>query len=111
MPDYVNITYSCVIFTQYVAQMNKLVENINYASDAYWGDPEKFSFRAMIDNYSTITELAQGQDRLVKTNFNINLLGHLVPNGINTLQQGSMKFFNKAAVLFGAETVKDINDI
>lgn len=111
MPDYVNLTYSCVIFTQYVAQMNKLVENINYASDAYWGDPEKFSFRAMIDNYATITELAQGQDRLVKTEFSINLLGHLVPNGINTLQQGSMKFFNKAAVIFGAETVKDINDI
>ena len=111
MPDYVNIVYSCVIFTQYVAQMNKLVENINYASDAYWGDPEKFSFRAMIDNYTTVTELTQGQDRLVKTNFNINLLGHLIPDGINTLSQGSMKFFNKASVIFGTETVKDINDI
>ena len=35
IPDYVNITYSCIIFTQYVEQMNKLVESINYASDAY----------------------------------------------------------------------------
>jgi len=111
IPDYVNIVYSCVIFTQYIEQMNKLVENINYASDAYWGDPEKFNFRAMIDNYTTITELSQGSDRVVKTNFNINLLGHLIPNGINTLPQGSMKFFNKAAVLFGTEVVKDINDI
>ena len=111
IPDYVNIVYSCVVFTQYIEQMNKLVENINYASDAYWGDPEKFNFRAMIDNYTTVTELSQGSDRVVKTNFSINLLGHLIPNGINTLPQGSMKFFNKAAVLFGTEVVKDINDI
>jgi len=111
MPDYVNIVYSCVIFTQYIEQMNKLVESINYASDSYWGDPERFNFRAMIDSYATTTELSQGSDRVVKTNFNINLLGHLVPDGINALQQGSMKFFNKAAVLFGTEVVKDINDI
>ena len=111
IPDYVNIVYSCVIFTQYIEQMNKLVENINYASDAYWGDPDKFQFRAMIDNYTTTTELVQGQDRTVKTNFNINLLGHIVPDGINTLPQGSMKYFNKSSVLFGTEVVKDINDI
>ena len=24
---------------------------------AYWGDPEKFSFRAKIDSYTTTTEL------------------------------------------------------
>ena len=111
MPDYVNIVYSCVIFTQYIEQMNKLVESINYASDAYWGDPEQFKFRAMIDSYATTTELSQGSDRVVKTEFSINLLGHLVPDSINALQQGSMKFFNKAAVLFGTEVVKDINDI
>jgi len=111
MPDYVNIVYSCVIFTQYIEQMNKLIESINYASDSYWGNPDKFSFRAMIDNYSTSTTLNQGEDRTVKTEFSINLLGHIVPNSINTLPQGSSKFFNKAAVLFGMEVVKDINDI
>ena len=111
IPDYVNIVYSCIIFTQYIEQMNKLIETINYASDAYWGDRDKFSFRAMIDNYTTSTELTQGQDRTVKTNFNINLLGHIVPDSINTLPQGSMKYFNKSSVLFGTEVVKDINDI
>ena len=111
IPDYVNIVYSCVIFTQYIEQMNKLIESINYASDSYWGNPDKFSFRAMIDNYSTSTTLNQGEDRTVKTEFSINLLGHIVPNGINTLPQGSSKYFNKSAVLFGAEVVKDINDL
>lgn len=111
MPDYVNVTYSCTIFTEYIEQMNKLVESINYASDAYWGDPEKFNFRAMIDNYTTSTELNQGQDRTVKTTFQIKLLGHVIPDSINTLPQGSGKFFNKAAVLFGLESVVDINNL
>ena len=111
IPDYLNITYSCTIFTEYVEQMNGLVESINYASDAYWGDPDKFNFRAMIDDYTTITELVQGQDRSVKTNFSIKLLGHVVPNAENTLPQGNAKFFNKASVLFGVETVVDINNL
>ena len=50
LPDYVNITYSCIIQTYYVEQLNKIVEAINYASDSYWGDPERFKFRAMIDS-------------------------------------------------------------
>lgn len=108
IPDFVTITYSCMIFTEYVEQMNKLVESINYASDSYWGDTEKFSFRAMIDSYNTVTELTQGQDRSVKTSFSINLLGHIIPDSINAQLQGNRKFFSKAAVKFGLETVNDI---
>ena len=111
IPDYVNISYSCSIFTEYIEQMNKLIEGINFASDAYWGDPEKFNFRAMIDTYTTTTELVQGQDRSIKTNFTINLLGHVIPDGINTLPQGNMKFMNKSAVLFGVETVANIENL
>ena len=107
VPDFVNITYSCIIFTSYVEQMNKLVESINYASDSYWGDTEKFQFRAMIDNYTTLTEIVQGQDRIVKTNFSISLLGHIIPDAINTTLQGSSKFFSKGTVIFGLESVTD----
>lgn len=104
IPDYVNISYSCVIFTEYVEQMNKIVESINFASDAYWGDPEKFKFRAMIDSYSTTTEMTQGQDRMIKTNFDIKLLGHIVPDSINTSIANMNKFYSKSAVKFTFET-------
>lgn len=103
IPDYVNITYSCIIFTEYVEQMNKIVEAINYASDAYWGDPEKFNFRAMIDSYTTVTEVNQGQDRTVKTNFNITMMGHIVPDSINTSIANMNKFYSKSSVKFGIE--------
>lgn len=111
IPDFVNITYSCIIFAEYVEQMNKLVEGINYASDAYWGDREKFSFRAMINSYNTTTELVKGQDRSVKTTFSITLLGHIIPDTINTELQGNRKFYSKASLRFGLETVEDITTV
>lgn len=103
IPDYVNITYSCIIFTEYVEQMNKIVESINFASDAYWGNPEKFNFRAMIDSYTTTTEVNQGEDRTVKTTFQINMMGHIVPDSINTSIANMNKFYSKSAVKFGLE--------
>tara|TARA_B100000683_G_scaffold12774_1_gene13468 strand:- start:4787 stop:5542 length:756 start_codon:yes stop_codon:yes gene_type:complete len=111
IPDYVNITYSCVIFTDYVEQNNKLVEAINFASDSYWGDPSRFKFRAMIDTYTTSTELVQGSERIVKSNFNIMLLGHIVTDTINALAVNSKKYFSKAAVKITSEVVKNINDL
>ena len=104
MPDYVNLVYSCTIFTEYVEQMNKIVESINFSSDSYWGDPERFKFRAAIDTYTTVTELVQGGDRTVKTTFQIKIAGYIVPDSINTNIGNSNKYFSKAAVKFSMET-------
>ena len=73
VPDYVTLSYSCIIQTYYMEQLNKIIESIEYASDAYWGNPERFKFRAFINDFTTTTELVAGQDRLVKGTFNINL--------------------------------------
>jgi len=108
MPDYVNLVYTCVIFTEYVEQMNKIVESVNFASDSYWGDPERFKFRAAIDNYTTTTELVDGGDRTVKTSFQIKIAGYIVSDAINTSVANPNKFFSKAAVSFKMETAGNI---
>jgi len=110
-PDYVNIVYSCILFTDYVEQMNKLIESINYASDSYWGDPQRFKFRSMIDSYQTVVELTKGSDRAVKTTFNINLLGHIVPDTINASLIGSNRFFSKSKINFKLETVDTVGNL
>jgi len=104
IPDYVNLVYTCVIFTEYVEQMNKIIESVNFASDSYWGDPERFKFRASIDNYTTTTELVDGGDRTVKTTFQIKMAGYIVSDAINTSVGNPNKFFSKAALKFGIET-------
>ena len=84
------------------------VEGINFASDSYWGDPNKFRFRAMIDTYSTVTEVVQGNERINKTEFTINLLGHIITDTINAQAYNSKKFYSKSAVKFGAETERSL---
>ena len=70
-PDYVTMEYSCIIQTYYMEQLNKIIEACEYASDAYWGNPERFKFRAFIDSFTIATELTTGKDRLVTGTFNI----------------------------------------
>ena len=91
--------------------MNKIVESINFAADSYWGDPEKFKFRAMIDNFTTATELNQGQDRKVRTEFQINMLGHIVSDSINAQLNGLNKFYSKSAISFKIETAGNIETL
>jgi hypothetical protein len=108
IPDYVNITYSCIVSTYYVEQLNKIVEAVNYASDAYWGDPERYKFRVKIDTINTPTELTQDSIRLVKANFNMVLNGQVVPDLIQKDLSAINKFFNKTKTIFSIETVSQI---
>jgi len=103
IPDYVNIVYSCIIYTDYVEQNNKIVEGINFASDSYWGDPDKYRFRAQIDTYTTSAEIVQGSDRMIKTEFNITLLGHIISDTINAHMHNNRKVYSKSEVKFTSE--------
>ena len=104
IPDYVKLQYSCTIQTYYIDQLNKIVEAINYASDSYWGDPERFKFRARIDSFTTVTELQQSQERLVRGTFNIKMYGYIVPEVIQKDLNSIKKFNDKSKIIFQMET-------
>ena len=109
IPDYVRLQYTCTIWTDFVAQNNKLIEMINYSSDTYWGDPERFKFNAKIDTYSNTVEVSQGDNRVVKTNFGLTIQGYLIPDSLNQeLASGNInKSFSKSVVSFGTELIVD----
>jgi len=104
VPDYVNLTYSCIIQTYYVEQLNKIVESINYASDSYWGNPERFKFRARIDSFATVTELQQSQERLVQGTFQLKMYGYIVPDIIQKDLKSIKKYNSKSKIIFAMET-------
>ena len=107
VPDYVTLGYSCIIQTYYMEQLNKVIESIEYASDSYWGNPERFKFRARIDSFTTATELTAGQDRLVKGTFNINLRGYIIPDTIQKDVTAIKKYNSKSKVIIKMETTSD----
>ena len=83
VPDYVTIQYEGVIWTDYIEQMNDLIEAINYSQGSYWGDPERFKFRTSIAEFSDSTEVPTDGDRIVKTTFNMELHGYIIPDSLN----------------------------
>lgn len=111
IPDYVNITYSCVIITDFTDQNNKIIEEINFASDSYWGDQSRFKFQAMIDSYDTAVEVTQGKDRVIKTNFTIKLLGYIVTDTVGDHVQNIKKKFSNSSLKFGLETTSNLETV
>jgi len=104
VPDYVDVKYSVIIQTYYIEQLNKIVEAIGYASDSYWGDPERFKFKSKIDSFNTVNEITQGELRSVKSTFDINLFGYIVPDTIQKDLSNIKKYNSKSVVSFSTET-------
>jgi hypothetical protein len=107
VPDYVNLEYSVVIQTYYMDQLNKIVEAINYASDSYWGNPERFKFKATIDNFQTSIALNDGQERAVKSSFTINMYGYIIPDTIQKDLNSVKKYNEKSKIIFSMETTSN----
>ena len=109
VPDYINLSYSVIVQTYYMEQLNKIVESIEYASDAYWGNPDRFKFMARIDSFNTVNEIAKGEDRSVRSTFDINMYGYIIPDTIQKDLNSIKKYNSKSKVIFSLETTSDPN--
>ncbi len=83
VPDFITLTYECVIWTEYTEQMNPLVQQVIYHDKKYWGEENRFRFRATTDTWDDASELTTDMDRMIKTNFTLTFNGYLVPESIN----------------------------
>ena len=82
-PDFQIISYDFVIFTDYIEQMNKIIEKVAYSEGRYWGEPGKFRFKTNIDSFEDATEISTDTDRIVKTTFSISLRGYLLQDNFD----------------------------
>ena len=89
-------------------QLNKIIEAINYSSDSYWGDPERFKFKASIDSFSPSIELIDGKDRIAKSTFSIKLYGYIVPDNIQKEINSIKKYNSKSQIIIGLESTNSI---
>ena len=112
MPDYLTVTYTCIVFTYYVEQLNKIVEAMEYASDAYWGNPQRYQFKASIDSFGFQTELVENDERIIRSTFDVKINGYIIPDILQKDITAIKKFSNKTKIIFGIETTDntDITD-
>ncbi len=79
-PDYYEITYKVLVWTEYMEQMNSVIESISFESDEFWGEPNQYKFRTIIKAFETLSELPNTSDRLVRTQFDMTVYGYLLPD-------------------------------
>ena len=78
MPEYVEVNYECMAWTDYTEQLNSVIEQLNFAS-TYWGDKDKFKFRTQVSDYNVINEVGEGTQRINRVEFTLNVKAYLLP--------------------------------
>jgi len=104
VPDYVTVTYDCVLLTNYVEQNNKLIEAIEYASDSYWGDANRWQFRTSLDSFGVTNTINTGEDRVSSTTVSLKVNGYLIADSINQHLSDTNMHFSPAQIIFTMET-------
>jgi len=79
MPDYVDISYEVMIWTNFTEHMNTIVEAFKWAADEYWGDKDKFKFKVEIDSFDKVMEMTDNGERIVRTEFTMLAKAYLLP--------------------------------
>ena len=105
VPDFITLTYECVIWTEYTEQMNPLVQQVIYHDKKYWGEENRFRFRSTTDTWDDASELTTDMDRMIKTNFTLTFNGYLVPESINEqINTGVVHTYDQVVVEEGDTT-------
>ena len=89
MPEYVELNYECMVWTNFTEHLNSVIEQLNYAS-SYWGDKDHFKFRTSVSDYNVINEVGEGTERINRVEFTLNVKAYLLPekfDGENTIKK------------------------
>lgn len=78
MPEFVDITYECMVWTSYTEQLNEVIEALNFTGQ-YWGDKDKFKFRTQVTDYNVVNEVGDGTERINRVEFNLVTKAYLLP--------------------------------
>ena len=111
VPDYINLSYDFIISTEFLEQMNGIVESINYAEGTYWGRKGSWNFKSKIDSFENTVESSEGADRTVATTFSMTLSGYLIPDILQKkLQAESTNVITSYNVQVGENVVSSLEE-
>jgi hypothetical protein len=107
MPDFVVCTYSVVILTAYMEQMNVINELFLEHLETYFGDTTDYKFLSSLDGGITdATEMDAEGERLVKSELTVSIKAYVIPefttNVLGTMAEMN-KTFTPRKTVFGFE--------
>lgn len=99
MPDYVDISYEVMIWTNFTEHMNTIVESFKWAADEYWGDKDKFKFKVEIDSFDKVMEMTDNSERIVRTEFTMLAKAYLIPERFDNEPTTKKSISNRATIV------------
>ena len=107
MPTYSDVTYEFVIWTNFIEQMNPLIESFVDQSHTYWGDGTNMKFLCTTDSITDASEMEQSGERFIKSTFSVMANAYLLPEYLNSVITNKVsnmkKYTTTSRVTFGFE--------
>ena len=107
MPNYTDVTYEFVLWTNFIEQMNPLIESFVDQSHTYWGDSSNIKVLCNIDSISDASEMNQDGERFIKSTFSVTSKAYLLPEYLNSVITNKVSNMKKkitpSKVVFGLE--------
>ena len=107
VPEFVDVSYDLLLWTEYTEQMNSLIEQIMPTGGFAWGTT--FKFPTFINDYTFDTTNASGEDRIVRATLPLTTKATLLMS--DELRKSTIeKRFSVKRVSFKSETESfDVN--
>tara|TARA_B110000444_G_scaffold118926_1_gene111840 strand:- start:622 stop:1425 length:804 start_codon:yes stop_codon:yes gene_type:complete len=96
-PDYVNIQYDVIVWTDFMEDLNKLVEQIIYFQGGAFGDRYKFQIKG--ESYAFETTNGVGEERFVRSNVTLTTKAYIIPKNTGT-KVNTQKSFGASKVIW-----------
>tara|TARA_R110002074_G_scaffold330028_1_gene500570 strand:- start:1908 stop:2771 length:864 start_codon:yes stop_codon:yes gene_type:complete len=107
MPTYSDITYEFVLWTNFIEQMNPIIESFVDQSHTYWGDSTDMKFHCTLDNITDASEMDSKGERFIKSTFSVTTKAYLLPEYLNSVVTNKISNMRKeltpSRVVFGFE--------
>ena len=110
IPDYVDITYDFIGWCEYQNQLNYIIEQFIYFGGKTFGDKNSFKFSTNIDGASIEDSNTTGQDRLVRTSFQLLVHGYLIPKDV-AREVTTKRIVTENKIVFTSEVFRNLDDI
>ena len=85
VPDFVDITYEFILWTNFIEQMNPLVELFVAEENKYWGNSTEYKFLCNFDTIADASEMSIEGERMIKSTFTVTTKAYLLPEYINSV--------------------------
>lgn len=112
IPDYYDINYEIILWTEYLSQLNELTEQISFETEDYWGERNQYKFLVNVDEYKIDNNVTENADRVVKCTFNMKVKAYLLPESMLDKQENRVSTtkvgFTAKKVVFKEHIVSDL---